>query len=55
MFAMGGRMQGHVDRDAAVEGNRREVLIKEGLEHDNLIALLQECYEDGVLSYGARE
>ena len=54
-----GRLRARVAEDIdalpAVECDGQEVLIEEGLEHDNLIALLQECYEDGVLSYGARE
>ena len=40
VFSAGGRwMEGHIDRDAAVEGDGWEVLIEERLEHDDLIAM----------------
>ena len=52
LFAGASRgVEGHIDRDTAVEGDRGKVLIEEGFEHDNLIALFQECDKDGVLAW----
>jgi hypothetical protein len=39
-------MERDVDRLAAVEGNGGQVLVKEGLEHDDLVALLEEGDKD---------
>ena len=44
-------MEGDVDGDAPVESDRGEVLVEEGLEHNDLIALLQERDENRVLSW----
>lgn len=44
-----GRVQRNVDGDAAVERDRGQVLIEERLEHDDLVALLEEGDEDRVL------
>ena len=43
-------MQRDINRDSRVECHRGEVLIEEGLEHDNLVPRFQECHKDGVLS-----
>lgn len=44
-------MQGNIDGFSAVEGNGRKVLIEEGLEHDDLVALFQEGSEYRVLPW----
>lgn len=44
-----GRVERHVDRNAAVECDGGQVLVEERLEHDHFIALLEERHEDGVL------
>ena len=52
VFSAGGRwMEGHIDRNTAVEGDGWEVLIEERLEHDDLIAMFQEGDEYRVLSW----
>ena len=54
LFAGASRgVEGHIDRDTAIEGDGGEVLIEEGLEHDHLVPLLEERGEDGVLAYGS--
>lgn len=44
-------MQGDINGFSAVESNRRKVLIKERLEHDDLVALVQEGGEYRVLTW----
>lgn len=45
------RVQGNINGFSAVEGDRRKVLIEERLEHDDLVALLQERGEYRVLTW----
>ena len=44
------RMQGYIDRYAAIERHRWEVLVEEGLEHDDLVSLFEERHKNGVLT-----
>ena len=43
-------MEGNVDRNAPIECNGWKVLVEEGLEEDDLIPVLQEGDENGVLA-----
>ena len=45
------RVQGNINGFSAVEGNGRKVLVKERLEHNDLIALVQEGGEYRVLTW----
>jgi hypothetical protein len=36
--------------NTSIECNRGKVLVKEGLEEDDFIPLLEECNENGVLT-----
>ena len=40
-----------VDGDASIEGDGGEVLVEEGFEEDDLVAVLEEGDEDGVLAW----
>ena len=44
-------MQWNINGFSTVEGDRRKVLIEERLEHDDLVALLQERGEYRVLTW----
>jgi len=44
------RMQWDIDRNASVECNRGEILIKKGFEEDDLVPMFQECHENRVLA-----
>lgn len=44
-------MQGDIDWLSAVEGNGREILIKERFEHDDLVAMFQERGKHRVLTW----
>lgn len=44
-------MQGNINGFSAIESDRRKVLIEEGLEHYDLVALLQERGEYRVLTW----
>ena len=40
-----------VDGDASIEGDGGEVLVEEGFEEDDLVAVFEESDKDGVLTY----
>jgi hypothetical protein len=43
-------MKGDIDGRSAVEGDGWQILIEEGLEHDDFISMLKEGGENGILS-----
>ena len=44
-------MKRDVDGDTTIESDRWKILIEEGLEHNNLIALFEEGNKYGILSW----
>jgi len=48
-----GRMQGDIYGLSTVECDGRQILIKEGFEHNDFISMFQESREDGVLPYAS--
>jgi hypothetical protein len=43
-------MKWNVNGYAAIEGDRRQILVKERLKHDDFITLFKESSEDGILA-----
>ena len=45
-------VEGNVNRNTSIKRDGGKVLVEEWFEQDDFIPMLQECHEDGVLTWG---